>query len=68
VDPVSPALTPVGDPTQRLLEAVPALIAGLDGPEPTVRAVVQPLVRLLDGAVIGFEALGRVVDDLGCGP
>jgi diguanylate cyclase (GGDEF)-like protein len=30
--------------------------------------VVQPLVRLSDGELVGFEALGRVVDDRGLGP
>ncbi|MCU1601226.1 MAG: cdpA 2 [Frankiales bacterium] len=30
--------------------------------------MVQPLVRIYDGAVAGYEALGRVVDDCGCGP
>jgi diguanylate cyclase (GGDEF)-like protein len=33
-----------------------------------VRSVVQPLVRIYDGAIAGYEALGRVVDDQGCGP
>lgn len=33
-----------------------------------VRAVVQPLVRLVDGETVGYEALGRVVDDAGVGP
>ncbi|MCU1691084.1 MAG: hypothetical protein JWM64_175 [Frankiales bacterium] len=31
-------------------------------------AVVQPLVRLADGAVLGYEALGRVTDSRGQGP
>ena len=33
-----------------------------------VRVAVQPLVRLEDGTVAGYEALGRVTDDLGSGP
>ncbi|MCW2621523.1 MAG: response regulator receiver modulated diguanylate phosphodiesterase, partial [Frankiales bacterium] len=33
-----------------------------------VHAVVQPLVRLGDGVVVGYEALGRVRDEQGRGP
>ncbi|MCU1693510.1 MAG: hypothetical protein JWM64_2601, partial [Frankiales bacterium] len=60
---------PLALPDQR--SALPALdLAGLRlalAPGGS-SAVVQPLVRLTDGAVLGYEALGRVTDSRGQGP